>query len=197
MPIIYYLRHGETALNAERRLQGRIDPALNARGRQQAVRCGEVLRDLFAREARRAEDFAYVSSPLIRARETMELMRATLGLDPHVYATDDRLIEIAYGEWEGLTLPEIQAHDPDVLARRDRDKWDFTPPGGECYRDLAKRIDDWYASVTRDTVVAGHGGGVRALMAYFHIMTDADATRADIAQGVIYVFADGAMTRYA
>jgi probable phosphoglycerate mutase len=197
MPIIYYLRHGETHLNAERRLQGRIDPALNARGREQAARCGKVLRDLFVREQRQSEDLAYVSSPLTRARETMELMRATLGLDPHAYAIDDRLIEIAYGEWEGLTLPEIQARDPDVLTRRDRDKWDFAPPGGECYRDLAKRIDDWYASVTCDTVVAGHGGGVRALMAYFHIMTDVDATRADIAQGVIYVFSGGTMARCA
>ena len=110
---------------------------------------------------------------------------------------DDRLIEISYGEWEGLTLPEIQAREPDVLARRERDKWDFTPPGGECYRDVAKRVGEWYATVTRDTVVAAHGGVVRALLANFHIMPEEDATRADILHGMVYVFSGGTMARYA
>ena len=55
---------------------------LNPEGRAQAVRCGEILRDLFARDGRAPGDFDYVSSPLVRARETMELVRATLGLAP-------------------------------------------------------------------------------------------------------------------
>ena len=70
-----------------------------------------MLRDLFARDRRAASDFAYVASPLKRARETMEILRTTLGLDPPAYAIDDRLMEISYGEWEGLTLPEIEARD--------------------------------------------------------------------------------------
>src|SRR5580658_6906810 len=107
MPVLYYVRHGETDFNAEGRLQGRRDTELNARGRQQAIECGELLHDLFAREERPASDFGYVASPLERARETMEILRATLGLDPLAYAVDDRLMEIAYGEWEGSTLPEI------------------------------------------------------------------------------------------
>ena len=59
---------------------------------------------------------------------------------------DDRLMEISYGEWEGLTLPEIEVREPGMLAQRERDKWDFAPPGGESYRDLAKRVGDWYAA---------------------------------------------------
>ena len=66
----------------------------------------------------------------------MEVLRGTLGLDPHDYAVDDRLMEISYGEWEGLTLPEIDARMPGLLAERERDKWDFAPPGGESYRAL-------------------------------------------------------------
>jgi probable phosphoglycerate mutase len=197
MPIVYYVRHGQTDLNAARRLQGRVDPPLNAHGRQQAAAYGELLGQLFARDHRGAAEFAYVASPLRRARETMELLRPPLGLEPHGYTIDGRLIEIAYGEWEGMTLDEIKAREPDVLARRDRHKWDFAPSGGgESYRELAKRIDDWYASLTCDTVVAAHGGGVRILMARFNIMTDEDATRAEIAQNVIYVFSGGTMERY-
>ena len=75
-PILYFVRHGETDWNRERRLQGQHDIPLNALGRVQASRCGELLRDLFARDGRPAANYDYVSSPLGRARETMELMRA-------------------------------------------------------------------------------------------------------------------------
>jgi broad specificity phosphatase PhoE len=197
MPVLYYVRHGETDFNLEGRLQGRRDTELNAHGRWQAAECAVLLQDLFARDQRRTDELIYISSPLKRARQTMDLLRATLGLDPREYDIDARLAEIAYGDWEGLTLPEIEARAPGILAQRDRDKWDFAPPGGESYRQLATRISDWYASLTRDAVVAAHGGGVRALMALLHIVTEDEAARAPIEQGVVYVFADGAMSRYA
>jgi broad specificity phosphatase PhoE len=197
MPVLYYVRHGETDFNLEGRLQGRRDTELNARGRRQAAECGLLLHDLFVRDQRRAANLVHISSPLKRARQTMEVLRATLGLDPREYDIDARLAEIAYGDWEGLTLSEIEARGPGVLAQRDRDKWDFAPPGGESYRQLAARIGDWYGSVTRDAVVAAHGGGVRALMALLRIVPEDEATRAPIEQGVVYVFADGTMSRYA
>ena len=197
MPILYYVRHGETDFNAEQRLQGRQDTLLNARGRSQARECGELLRELFARDNRSAHDFHYVASPLQRARETMEILRPPLGLPVEPYETDNRLMEISYGAWEGLTLPEIDARMPGMLAERESDKWDFSPPGGESYRELTARIGDWYASLKQDTVVAAHGGGVRALMALFNVMPKEEATHAVIAQGVVYVFSNGTMTRYA
>jgi probable phosphoglycerate mutase len=197
MPVLYYVRHGETDFNSQGRLQGRRDTVLNAHGRRQAAECGVLLGDLFVRDQRRAQDFKYVSSPLKRARETMEIVRATLGLEAHNYDVDARLIEIAYGEWEGLTLHEIETRNASVLSARERDKWDFAPPGGESYRELADRIGNWYRPLTADTVVAAHGGGVRALMAILNIVPEEQATHARIEQGVVYVFADGKMSRYA
>jgi len=197
MPVLYYIRHGETDLNSQGRLQGRRDTALNAHGCRQAAECGVLLGDLFARYHRQAQDFKYISSPLKRARETMEILRATLGLQALDYEVDARLIEIAYGEWEGLTLQEIETRNASVLSARERDKWDFVPPGGESYRELADRIGNWYRPLTADTVVAAHGGGVRALMAILNIVPEEQATHAQIEQGVVYVFADGKMSRYA
>jgi probable phosphoglycerate mutase len=197
MPVLYFFRHGETDFNIEQRLQGRYNTALNARGRQQGTECAGVLRDLFARDRRDPSDFSYVSSPLMRARETMEIVRTALGLDPLAYDIDDRMAEISYGEWEGLTLPEIQRRDPDVLARRERDKWDFMPTGGESYREVARRVGAWYAAMARDTVLAAHGGIARALMANLHILPEGEATHADILHGVVYMFSDGTMARYA
>jgi broad specificity phosphatase PhoE len=197
MPVLYYVRHGETDFNRQGRLQGRRDTVLNAHGRRQAAECGILLRGLFARDHRRPQDFKYIASPLKRTRKTMEILRATLGLQPHDYEVDARLIEIAYGEWEGLTLQEIETRNASVLGARERDKWDFAPPGGESYRELADRIGKWYSSLTADSVVAAHGGGVRALMAILNIVSEEQATHARIEQGVIYVFADGKMSRYA
>jgi broad specificity phosphatase PhoE len=197
VPVLYFMRHGETDFNAAHRLQGQYQTSLNARGRQQAEIGGDLLRDLFERDRLRASDLSYVSSPLNRARETLEIVRRRLGLDPQVYETDDRLMEISYGAWEGLTLPEVEAHEPGVLERRDREKWDFAPPGGESYRDVGKRVADWYATVGRDAVVVAHGGVARVLMANFHILPEEEATHAEIAQGVVYVFSGGSVTRHA
>ena len=131
MPVLYYIRHGETDWNVEQRLQGHRDTPLNARGRRQASHCGDILRDLLVRDGRAAVDCAYVSSPLCRARETMQLVRTAVDLEPDIYDVDKRLIEISFGDWEGLTLPEIAGRDAEALAAREQNKWGFTPPGGE------------------------------------------------------------------
>ncbi len=197
MPILYFVRHGETDFNVAHRLQGRFETSINGRGRDQARHCAGLLSDLFVRERREAAGFAYACSPLKRARETMEILRATLGLDPAGYTVDERLQEISYGQWEGSTLPEIGARDAQLLARREQDKWGFRPPGGESYRDVAERVASWYASVSSNTVIAAHGGIARALMANFGILPEEEATFAEVAHGAVYVFADGAMARYA
>src|SRR4051794_3504699 len=106
-PVIYFIRHGQTEWNSAHRLQGRRDSALSPLGREQASRCGQLLRDLFACEGRAAADFDYVASPLLRARASMELVRTALELDPEAYRTDQRLEEIAFGKWEGLTFADL------------------------------------------------------------------------------------------
>src|SRR5215467_3399580 len=79
---LYFVRHGETDWNAERRLQGQRDIPLNALGRKQAARCGELLLELFAGAGAAAQHFGFTSSPLSRARETMEILRGRLGVPP-------------------------------------------------------------------------------------------------------------------
>jgi broad specificity phosphatase PhoE len=196
-PTLYYVRHGLTDWNAEQRLQGRRDVPLNREGRAQALRCGEILRELFERDGRAPQDLDYVSSPLVRASETMELMRAALGLQRDGYRVDARLAEIAFGEWEGLTYEEVMARDHDVVARRESDKWGFLPPGGESYAQLTLRLRAWYETVAGDTVVAAHGGTARALVAHLAIAAPEDATHYSIDQGVVYVFAGNQLSRYA
>ena len=195
-PTIYYIRHGETAWNAEGRLQGAQDTSLNELGRKQAIHAGRILADLFAREGRSERAFAYVASPLGRARSTMELVRGALRLPPHDYTIDDRLREIGYGDWEGSTLVQMQARDPEVFARRQVDKWTVSPPGGESYASVRIRVRDWYDSVLVDTVAVAHGGTARALMVAIGMETSASAADLTIEQGAVYVFGEGGLRKY-
>ena len=123
----------------------------------------------------------------------MELVRGTLRLPPDGYAIDDRLREIAYGQWEGSTLAETQAADPGSFARRQADKWTVAAPGGESYAEVQVRVTDWYRQVTADTVAVAHGGTARALMVALGIETPASAADLFIEQGAVYVFGDGGL----
>ena len=196
-PVVYYVRHGLTEWNVQQRLQGRHDVPLNAEGRKQAMRSAAILQELLARDGRAPEDFVYVSSPLIRARETMELMRATLGLSRAGYEVEARLAEIAFGEWEGLTYEDVIRRDGDVVEKREHNKWGFRPPGGESYAQVTRRVGQWYDELARDAVVAAHGGTARALLAHLQIAAPEEATHRSVDQGVVYVYADNRLARYA
>jgi len=196
MPTLYYVRHGQTDWNLEGRLQGRLDVPLNAKGRRQAAHCAEILRDLIARDGRLPGHLDYVSSPLVRASETMDILRAGLGLAGGGYATDARLAEIAYGSWEGLTYVEILARDKDIVAQREGNKWHFRAPGGETYEEVAQRVRAWYVTVEKDTVVTAHGGTARALVAVAGVAPRDEAVHHPIDQGVVYVFVGNCLARY-
>jgi broad specificity phosphatase PhoE len=195
-PTIYYIRHGETEWNARGRLQGVQDVPLNDLGRQQSVRAGHILADLFARDRLSKAQLAFVASPLGRARQTMELARGALDLPLSGYALDDRLREIGYGEWEGSTLAEAQAQDPDLFARRQAKKWNVSAPGGETYVSVQARVSEWYRELKADTVAVAHGGTARALMVALGFETPETAADLVIEQGAVYVFGGSGLKRY-
>ena len=195
--VVFYIRHGETDWNVTGRLQGRHDVPLNARGRAQAMHCGEILQELLARDGRNVAELDFISSPLGRACTTMELARAPLGLPADGYRIEPQLAEIAFGEWEGFTIAQLHSRDPQRIAAREHDKWHFVPPGGESYEAVSARMREWYEALVRDTVAVAHGGTARGLLAYLGITKPAAAPLVDIAQGVVYVFEGHRMTRYA
>lgn len=156
---IYFIRHGETDWNAEERYQGQADIALNDRGRAQAKRNGEALRALLPRIA----EADFVASPMHRARETMAIVRAALGLEPETFRIDERLKEAHYGDWQGTLLADLPRVDAEGIAARSRDPFRWRPKGGESYEDLMARTVPWLMDVTRDSVVVSHGGVSRVL----------------------------------
>jgi broad specificity phosphatase PhoE len=144
---VWLLRHAETEWSRDGRHTGRTDVPLTDDGR-------DVARALRQRVA--AHDFALVlSSPLSRARETAELA----GLEPQLR---DDLVEFDYGDYEGITTPQIRESRPDWYLWRDGS------PNGETPDDVGRRVDrviDEALSAGGDVALVAHGHVLRALAA--------------------------------
>jgi probable phosphoglycerate mutase len=155
---VVLLRHGRTAHNATGRIQGQLDVSLDDVGRAQAAAVAEALAE--------ASPYAVVSSDLSRARDTAEAVasRARVTL-----RTDERLREIALGEWQGLTGEEAAERFPDEHAawRRGEDVrrgggetyWDAGVRAAECIRSLLESLPDG-----RTLIAVTHGGTARGAL---------------------------------
>jgi broad specificity phosphatase PhoE len=179
-PLVYIARHGQTAWNAEARLQGQADTDLNALGRQQATENGQRLAELI----HNPQDFDFVASPMKRTRETMERLRAAMYLDPHAYRTDPHLVEVHFGDWQGFTFAELETRYPGARRTRALDKWNFQPPGerAESYQMLLQRVRPWFDALNRQTVCVTHGGVMRTLFRFVLGMEEDEAANLEIPQ---------------
>jgi broad specificity phosphatase PhoE len=147
---ILLVRHGQSTWNALGKWQGRADPPLSPLGQQQAASAA----------ARIGIVDAVIASPLVRARQTAEIIAEGIGVGP--VDTDDRLIETDAGDWTGLTFHEIRTGWPGWL---DQHKWpdnfekeiDIVARMAEALIDIAARHPE--ASV----VAVTHSGAMRNL----------------------------------
>ncbi|MCH7983748.1 MAG: histidine phosphatase family protein [Chloroflexi bacterium] len=152
MTRLILIRHGETDWNVENRRQGRNDRPLNSKGRAQAKLVADYVRATF--------DIKKVwSSPLKRCVET-----ATL-LDMPV-STSDLLLEIDYGDWEGMLESEIDAKYPN---RYQNGTVSIDPPGGEERSNLPVRARQFLeesriAEEGGNVVIVGHGSAMSGLL---------------------------------
>jgi broad specificity phosphatase PhoE len=162
MALFYFLRHGETAWNAEGRFCGGTDVPMSDVGRRQA--------QLLARRFQAITVEALYSSPLSRALETARIIGSAIGREPKV---DPRLTELSYGEWEGQTLEEFQCAAPAAYLAWDQDPANLAPPGGETGMHLIERATPFLAEVAQrhpqgNVVVVCHKTVIRLLAC--HIM---------------------------
>ncbi|RST79950.1 histidine phosphatase family protein [Aquibium carbonis] len=188
-PLVYFVRHGQTDWNVAERFQGQRDVDINDVGRTQARRNGRRLAELLDDPGR----FDFVASPLRRTCETMEIIRQEIGLAVQGYRLEPRLVEVHFGDWQGMTVDEVEATFPGVGAAREADKWEFHPPGvgAESYRMLSDRVAPWLSAIARDTVCVTHGGVIRAIFMLTGAVARAEAASLDIPQDRILRYRDG------
>jgi broad specificity phosphatase PhoE len=131
MTEFWLIRHGQTDWNLAGRWQGQSPdaPALNETGRAQAL----AILDLLPR----ANFSGIYSSDLLRARQTAELIAASLGL---TIILEPRLREMNLGAWEGMLFSDIEAQYPRELEARKQNPFDAHTPRGESPREVAERV---------------------------------------------------------
>ena len=153
---LYIIRHGETALNVNGVMQGRIDEPLNENGRNLAVLTGRGMKGI--------RFDACISSPLGRAVETAELVLRESGNDVPI-RIDDRLLEMDFGEIDGRKISEMG----DMSMLFFLDPFAFPGfPGGETIRELCERTQPFLKElIAKDDgktyLISTHGCAMRAM----------------------------------
>jgi broad specificity phosphatase PhoE len=156
---IYLLRHGDIDSLNRRRFIGQTELPLSSRGREQAL----WWRDRWASEA-----FVRVyCSDLERSKRTAELI---VGNRLDLMEVRPELREIYLGEWEGLTVDEVNLRYPGEWRRRGTCIDEYRPPGGESFADLSSRVtpllDEIAAQPARPILMVGHAGVNRVILCH-------------------------------
>lgn len=125
------LRHGQTVWNTEKRIQGSGNSPLTPEGVASCREWGHFLSTQSITWQR------IIASPLQRTMETAELVNEALGLPVH---HDEKVREMHWGEWEGLTLEQIKSNWPGTLEELIQDGWNFRPPEGESRKEMLQRV---------------------------------------------------------
>lgn len=159
---LYLIRHGETDWNKARRMQGQSDIPLNEFGRKLAVDTREGLKDV-------AFDIAY-ASPLKRAKETAEII--IQGKDVPLIE-DERIMEIAFGDFEGCcgVGEGYNIPDPEFEYFFTAPEKYIPPKGGESYSDMLIRLEEFLEELYQNeelkdktVLVATHGAALRGML---------------------------------
>lgn len=157
----YLIRHGRTSGNVQRRLQGRTDIPLDPFGMRQAVLIAERL-------AAQVRADALIASPLSRAFATATAISERMNLPIELHHD---LVEMSFGDLEGLTLDEIATRYPELSELgADPENYDFGWPNGESRHQFHTRVKTTFESLmdtyrNHAVIVVAHGGVLGSLLA--------------------------------
>lgn len=159
MSVIYLLRHGEVAGCRPHRFIGRSDLPLTAGGKRQIASMAEYLSGHSIAQV--------VSSPLVRCRQSAELICDKLGVSMRVVP---ELAEIDLGGWEGLSIEEVEERFPGQYAARGENIAEYRPEHGESFQDLLDRawpaFNELITPFGQCTVIISHAGVNRVLLCH-------------------------------
>ena len=160
---IYFVRHGETEWNKQKRIQGRVDIPLDEFGRMLARKTATGLAEI-------PFDVCY-SSPLSRAKETATIILE--GRDIPIIE-DDRIIEMAFGEYEGKCCSKSRWNLPEEFHRFFDEPENYVPaPGGENFAEVKKRTGEFLQELFQkeqyqksNVLISTHGAALAGMLNY-------------------------------
>lgn len=156
---IYLIRHGQTTSDIEDRYGGSYDDHLTEKGREQLKATAQKLV---------GKDIEVIfSSPLIRARESAEIIAQAIGTPVEIV---DGLQERHYGVLSGLTKEEARQKYPDAVeSHKD---YSQTDPGGESYGDFYRRAVDAFKGILAKNhatvAIVSHGGPIKMILKHLN-----------------------------
>lgn len=153
---LFLMRHGETDWNADGRFQGHTHVLLNGQGREQARRAAAFFKTV--------GPCRLYASRLARAVETAQYIEQACGV---THLTDERLNEISFGQWEGLSWRQVEERYPELYEDWKDLKSEFRPPGGQALEEISKNIRSFFTEMSEsdETIIAiSHGGPIRLLL---------------------------------
>ena len=188
---LYIMRHGLTNWNKIKKLQGRSDILLAQEGIELAEKVAEGMKDV--------DIDLVISSPLIRAKQTAEIVMAGRNL-PMI--TDRRIIEMSFGDWEGQSMLQSEVLPKEFIRDFYEDPLHcVVPPKGESFEQVIKRTADFYQSLIsneaykdKNIFISTHGAASRCLLMNFYedkedvwrggVLKNCTVTVAEVTDGV-------------
>ncbi len=186
MPKLVLVRHGQSIWNLQNRFTGWIDVPLTEKGKEEAFKAGELLKDI-------RFDVAYTSN-LTRAQETLRIILETIGLLIPVIK-DAALNERHYGALQGLNKDRAREKWGKEIVHLWRRSYDIPPPEGESLKDTAARtipfleraiMGDIYDG--RDVLVVAHGNSLRSIVMYLEKLGPDEIIKVEIPTGTPIVY---------
>lgn len=192
---IYFIRHGQTDWNVEGRFQGSSDIPLNDEGRNKSRELGRHLARYLKSADQPGGTFQIISSPLLRAYQTAELVSRELPLTDVEISQRAALREVSFGDWEGMTTLEVKAAFPIARKARKADRWEFCPPGGESPASRVPELRAFIESIRSPAIVVTHTGVIRICLCLMGFLQRETALVEPISQDKIYLISNGSLAR--
>ena len=186
MKTVYFVRHGESEWNAKGIWTGWTDIGLSEKGKEEARKAGETIRDM-------KFDAAYTSA-LARSKQTLEEIKKALGVK--IPTTENQAFnERDYGDYTGKNKWEIQKEVGEQKFQDLRRGWNVPIKNGESLKDVYSRVLPYYISkikpkllMGQNILISAHGNSLRALVKYLDNISDANIANLEIPTGEVYVY---------
>ncbi|WP_029521426.1 2,3-diphosphoglycerate-dependent phosphoglycerate mutase [Persephonella sp. IF05-L8] len=186
MSKLVLVRHGQSIWNLQNRFTGWIDVPLTEKGKEEAYKAGELLKDI-------RFDVAYTSM-LTRAQDTLRIILETIGLAIPVIK-DQALNERHYGALQGLNKDRAREKWGKEIVHLWRRSYDIPPPEGESLKDTAERTIPFLERAImgdikdgRDVLVVAHGNSLRSIVMYLEKLSPEEIIKVEIPTGTPIVY---------
>lgn len=187
MAYLVLVRHGQSQWNLLNQFTGHIDVELTEKGKEEAKKAAELLRDITLHKAH--------TSDLRRAQHTLEIILEELSAQAIDVKKHHAIKERHYGDLAGMNKDDAKNKFGEEQFLQYRRSWDVAPPNGESLKDTAERAIPYYEQEIlknlkdgHNVIVAAHGNSLRAIVKHLEKIADNEISKLEFATGEIYVY---------